>query len=115
MNCPHENSGLRFVYGRGLARPNPSDMAQEAGQPDLSVNPHTISLGNPDLKAEHGDNFDVLDEQYLNPLGVIQAGFFYKNLSDPDRCDAGETHHRGVRGLSSVRARQRRQRPPGRS
>ncbi len=42
-----------------------------------------ITLGNPNLKAEHSNNYDLLFEQYLNPVGIIQAGFFYKQLSDP--------------------------------
>jgi TonB-dependent receptor len=42
-----------------------------------------VSLGNPNLKAEHANNYDVLFEQYLKPLGLIQAGYFYKQLTDP--------------------------------
>jgi outer membrane receptor for ferrienterochelin and colicin len=45
--------------------------------------PPTVSLGNPDLKPEHANNFDLLLEQYLAPLGLIQAGYFYKALGDP--------------------------------
>jgi TonB-dependent receptor len=78
-----KDSGLRIVYGRGLSRPNPSDITKAVGQPNLNQTPPTVSLGNPDLKPEHANNFDVLYEQYLKPLGMIQAGFFYKDLSDP--------------------------------
>jgi TonB-dependent receptor len=35
------------------------------------------------LVAEHAYNYDVLYEHYLNPLGLVQAGFFYKSISDP--------------------------------
>ena len=45
--------------------------------------PDTLSLGNPNLKAEYANNYDVLYERYLNPLGLIQAGYFYKDLSNP--------------------------------
>src|SRR5205807_1770036 len=31
----------------------------------------------------HANNYDVLYERYLKPLGMLQAGFFYKDLSDP--------------------------------
>ncbi len=41
----------------------------------------------PNLKAETADNVDVLVEHYLNPFGMITAGFFYKNLYRPN-CDA---------------------------
>jgi outer membrane receptor protein involved in Fe transport len=78
-----QDSGIRFVYSRALSRPNPQDIAQAVGPIDDTQNPPTVSLGNPNLKAEHADNIDVLYEHYLKPLGLIQAGFFYKNLQDP--------------------------------
>jgi TonB-dependent receptor len=78
-----QNMALRVAYSRGIARPNPQDLAQASTPIDVSQTPNLINLGNPNLKAEHSDNFDVLFEQYLNPVGSIQAGFFYKRLSDP--------------------------------
>jgi TonB-dependent receptor len=44
---------------------------------------NTATLGNPNLKAETADNFDVLFEHYLNPFGMISGGFFYKRITDP--------------------------------
>ncbi len=74
--------GLRLVYGRGLSRPNFSDLVSFA-----SVSPGGVrtlsSIGNPNLKAEHADNVDLLYEQSLNPVGLLQAGIFYKHLADP--------------------------------
>ena len=80
------NTNLRIVYGRGLSRPDPVDIAQAVtftttGSPGSLKN--TVTLGNPNLKAETADNFDVLIEHYLNPFGMVSAGYFYKNLSDP--------------------------------
>jgi TonB-dependent receptor len=80
------NMNLRLVYGRGLSRPDPVDIAQAAtftttGAPGSLKN--TVSLGNPNLRAETADNFDVLVEHYLNPFGMISAGYFYKRLTDP--------------------------------
>jgi len=77
------DSDLRLVYGRGLARPDPQDVSAAAGQPDVSTTPATVSIGNPNLKAEYANNYDILYEAYLNPLGLIQAGYFYKDLSNP--------------------------------
>ncbi len=75
-------SGLRFVYGRGLSRPNFSDLVSFA-----TISPGGVrtlsSIGNPNLKAEHADNFDVLYERSLNPVGLIQAGVYYKRLGNP--------------------------------
>src|SRR5207244_9646409 len=50
---------------------------------DNSANPVLVSLGNPNLKPEAADNVDVLIEHYINPFGMITAGYFYKNLTDP--------------------------------
>jgi TonB-dependent receptor len=76
------NSALRFAYARGLSRPDPSFLTT-ATSIDNSTTPSTVTIGNPALRPEHANNFDVLYERYLTPLGSIQAGFFYKRLSDP--------------------------------
>jgi len=74
-----QNSAIRASYGRGIARPNYNDLPpifDITGAPDVTV-------GNPNLKPTHSNNYDLLVEKYLQPLGVIQAGFFFKQLSDP--------------------------------
>jgi len=78
-----KDSDLRLVYGRGLSRPDPEDITAAVSQPVLSQTPVTLSIGNPNLKAEHANNYDILYERYLSPLGLIQAGYFYKDLADP--------------------------------
>lgn len=79
------STNLRLAYGRGLSRPDPAEIAQALtfshGAPG-SLN-NTATLGNPNLKAETADNIDVLVEHYLSPFGMISAGYFYKNLTDP--------------------------------
>ncbi len=51
-------SGIRLVYGRGVSRPNFSDLVSFA-----TVSPGGVrtlsSIGNPNLKAEHADNVDL--------------------------------------------------------
>jgi TonB-dependent receptor len=76
------NTNLRLAYSRGLARPNPQDIAQ-AGTFTPGTNPIPVSIGNPNLKAETADNVDVLLEYYINPFGLFTAGYFYKNLTEP--------------------------------
>ena len=78
-----KDSDVRLVYGRGLSRPDPQDITAAVGQPDKNQNPPTISVGNPNLKAERANNYDILYERYLSPLGIFQAGYFYKDLTDP--------------------------------
>jgi TonB-dependent receptor len=80
------DTNIRLVYSRALSRPNASDIAQgfvvnnAAGGPG---SPGDLFLGNPHLKAETANNYDILFEHYLNPFGAIQAGAFYKSLYDP--------------------------------
>jgi TonB-dependent receptor len=80
------NNAFRFVYSRGLSRPQYQDLAQAVsfttvGSPGSVKN--TASLGNPNLKAETADNFDILFEHYLNSFGMVSAGVFYKRITDP--------------------------------
>ena len=74
------DSAIRAVYGRGIARPNFGDLPPFQVRDDSG---QMLSVGNPDLKPTHSNNFDLLFEQYLRPLGLLQAGVFYKDLSDP--------------------------------
>ena len=76
------DSDMRFVYGRRISRPDPQFLTA-ATNLDQSTVPPTLTIGNPALKPEHGDNFDVLYEHYLTPLGAFHAGFFYKRLTSP--------------------------------
>jgi TonB-dependent receptor len=77
-----DNSDIRAVYGRGLSRPNAYDMVPYVVL-DESTNPFNVSLGNPSLQPEHANDYDLLFEHFFQPYGVIQGGFFYKQLSDP--------------------------------
>jgi outer membrane receptor protein involved in Fe transport len=79
------NSYFRFVYARGLARPDPQDIAQALSWTDTGngANRYSASFGNANLKAETADDLDVLFDHYLNSFGMISVGYFYKFLRDP--------------------------------
>jgi TonB-dependent receptor len=76
------NSNLRVVYARGVARPDPYQLVPYVTE-DNTASPVTVAIGNPLLRPEHANNYDVLYENYLQPLGLIQAGFFFKQLTAP--------------------------------
>jgi TonB-dependent receptor len=78
-----KNSDLRLVYGRGLARPDPQDLTAAVSQPVLSQTPVTISIGNPNLKAEQANDYDALYERTFSHTGLLQVGYFYKDLTEP--------------------------------
>jgi TonB-dependent receptor len=77
------NTNLRANYSQGISRPNIGDLV-----PVTIVDPNTsprgtVQLGNPNLKPTKANNYDLLIEHYFQPLGILQAGFFYKDLSNP--------------------------------
>jgi TonB-dependent receptor len=76
------NSALRAVVARGVARPDPYQLVPYITE-DSTASPVSVSIGNPSLRPEHANNYDLLYENYLRPLGLIQAGFFFKQLSAP--------------------------------
>jgi TonB-dependent receptor len=74
------STNIRVAYGRGIARPNFSDLP-----PFQLVEPgrNRVSVGNPALKPTHANDYDLLFEHYLKSVGIVEAGWFYKDLSDP--------------------------------
>lgn len=79
------NSYLRLVYARGLSRPDPQDIVQalDWSTTGNGANRYSVSFGNTNLKAETGDDADILFDHYLNSTGIISLGYFYKYLQNP--------------------------------
>ncbi|HZP07296.1 MAG TPA: TonB-dependent receptor [Terracidiphilus sp.] len=79
------DSYVRLIYARGLSRPDPQDIAQPLSWTvsGNGANRYSVSFGNANLKAETGDDVDVLFDHYLKSFGVISAGYFYKSLQNP--------------------------------
>jgi TonB-dependent receptor len=77
-----QNSSLRAVYARGVARPDPYQLVPYVTEDDSS-SPATVSIGNPKLKPEHANNYDLLYENALHPLGLLQVGVFAKQVTAP--------------------------------
>jgi len=75
-------SSLRAVVARGVARPDPYQLVPYVTAND-SASPPTVAVGNPAIRPEHANNYDLMYEDYLRPLGLFQAGFFFKQLQSP--------------------------------
>jgi TonB-dependent receptor len=71
---------IRAIYGRGIARPNYGDLV-----PTFTPNgtSHQINEGNSSLLPTRANDFDILGEHYFKTVGVIQGGFFFKQISNP--------------------------------
>jgi len=75
-------TAIRANYSRGLAPPNPYDLVPYV----LDAGPGNIpryDIGTPTEQPTRANNYDLLLEQELRPFGIIQAGYFYKQLYDP--------------------------------
>ncbi|MEY3338770.1 MAG: hypothetical protein RL245_1762, partial [Pseudomonadota bacterium] len=71
----------RAAITRGMMRPDFTDIvprALETQEGSLLV----VQQGNPDLKPTLSNNLDVSLEYYFEPIGVLSAGGFYKDLKD---------------------------------
>ncbi len=77
-----KNTNLRLSYGRGISRPNFTDIVPSV-QVDPNTSPKSLQLGNPALNPTKANNYDILIEHYFQPLGILQGGYFYKALTDP--------------------------------
>jgi TonB-dependent receptor len=76
------NTNLRAAYGMGIARPRFADLPPSIVENDQGPG-QSVTVGNPALRPTKANNYDLLAERYLKPVGLIQAGVFYKELSDP--------------------------------
>ncbi len=74
-------TNLRAVYARGISRQNPFDLIPYVS-PNFGGNP-AITVGNPNLLPTHANDFDLLFEQQIKPVGLFEAGYFYKQLGNP--------------------------------
>jgi len=78
------STNLRAAYARGIARPNFGDLPPFANLDQGGVGGTTrVTTGNPTLVPTHANTFDLLFEHYLKAVGIIQAGWFHKDLTEP--------------------------------
>jgi TonB-dependent receptor len=78
----NSSTNIRAAYGRGIARPNFTDLPPFL-LVDASRTPTRVTAGNPALRPTHANDYDLLFEHYLKTVGLIEAGWFYKDLADP--------------------------------
>ncbi|WP_337966061.1 TonB-dependent receptor [uncultured Flavobacterium sp.] len=93
---PVENLNLRFATTRTFARPNFGDISP-AGS--LNTIDGEYAGGNPNLNPTYSWNFDLLGEYFLDEVGVINAGVFYKSITDPIFDD---TYQGTINGIPNI-------------
>lgn len=78
----NDNMNLRAAYTRTFSRANFGDLTPSENYDTTTAGLVRISKGNPDLLPTFANNFDLMGEYYLNDIGLITAGAFYKDLSN---------------------------------
>jgi TonB-dependent receptor len=79
------DSDIRAVYGRGISRPDPYQLVPyivfTTGGGPGGVN--LVQIGNTGLVAEHANDYDLLYERFLPSVGMVEGGYFYKQITRP--------------------------------
>lgn len=96
----NDDSDLRFAVSRSFARPdfgdlNPGGSYSEADNQFVS--------GNAYLNPTYSDNVDVIFSHYIGNTGVISAGAFYKEITDPIFKSIGKGEFLGNTDVEFVR------------
>jgi len=84
---PRRNFLARLSYSTGIGRPS-----FDALIPLDTVNETTrvVTLRNPGLKPQYSDNYDATVEYYFEPVGVVSASIFLKDVKDFQFTDASQ-------------------------
>lgn len=79
------DSYMRLIYARGVSRPEESEIASplQWGTGGNGAYKNTVTFGNPNLRAETGDDIDVLYDHYFKTFGMLSGGYFFKHLGSP--------------------------------
>ncbi len=70
-------SDIRLAYTNGISRPNYTEII-----PKVEFEDGGINIGNPQLKPATAQNYDILGTIHDNTLGLLSAGFFYKEIKN---------------------------------
>lgn len=69
----------RFGYGRGMTRPAIGDLSPGG---TLNTTNGTVGIGNPELRPQVADSFDLSLERYFTPTNYVALGLFDKKIKD---------------------------------
>lgn len=74
---PAKRMVVRASYATNIGRPS---IGQLIPQTTINNNAQTITTSNPSLKPQYADNFDLGVEYYFEPIGLISATVFLKEI-----------------------------------
>ncbi|QTE21325.1 TonB-dependent receptor [Polaribacter cellanae] len=93
---PLEDMNIRFAATRSFSRPNFGDISPSGTYFSLE---NEFKGGNPNLKPTYSWNLDLLGEYYFENVGVLNAGIFYKSITDPIINNTYQGTYNGITGV----------------
>jgi TonB-dependent receptor len=69
---------VRFGYGRGMTRPDPTLVNPSIDRSNAGIG--VIKMGNPELRAQVADSFDLSLERYFTKTNYTSVALFRKNI-----------------------------------
>lgn len=87
---------VRFAATRTFSRPNFGDITP--GGTFIEAD-NEFKGGNPNLNPTYSLNFDLMGEYYFSNVGVVNAGVFYKSITDPIFQDSFIGNYNGMSGV----------------
>ncbi|WPR75907.1 TonB-dependent receptor [Algoriphagus sp. NG3] len=76
-----ENKNLRLAYTRTFARANFADLSPSENI-DVTGGVPRVTRGNTFLLPTFSNNFDIMGEWFLQDVGLVTAGVFYKDIDN---------------------------------
>ena len=95
-----EDSNLRLALTRTFARPDFGDL-NPGGY--YAEHDNEFIGGNSELEPTYSWNIDAIYEHYFSDAGIISAGLFYKDITDPIFTDVTEGEYNGNTGVDIYR------------
>jgi iron complex outermembrane receptor protein len=84
---PTRNLVVRASYSTSIGRPSFDAIIPNDSVDDVN---RVITISNPDLKPQFSDNFDVSIEYYFEPVGLVSATLFRKEISGFQFADSSQ-------------------------
>lgn len=93
---PKKDLNIRFAATRSFSRPNFGDISPSG---TFISYDNEFKGGNPNLNPTFSWNFDLLGEYYFANVGVVNAGVFYKSITNPVFNDTYQGSYNGQSGV----------------
>lgn len=96
----NDTTNWRIAMTRTFARPDFGSLSPGATYLEAD---NQLFSGNPELDPTYSNNLDLMVEHYFDRLGLVSAGFFYKDIEDPIFQSSSIGEYNGREGVNLIR------------